>query len=81
MCPGLITGQGGVDGMFTAGHFNEISALLIYEREKHPSLSLSGLLPSFLCMRAECLSLKKKLALQSMLWNCSSKCLLVFITL
>lgn len=37
--------------MFTAGHFNEIKALLIYEKRKAPPLPFSSLIPSFLCMR------------------------------
>lgn len=35
--------MGGVDGVFTAGHFNEIRPVLIYEKGKAPlSFSRTG---------------------------------------
>lgn len=42
--------MGGVDGVFTAGHFNEIRPVLIYEKGKAP-LSFSLALASLISMR------------------------------
>lgn len=55
----LITGLGGVDGMFTAGHFNEIKAVLIYEKGKAP-LSFSPWLASLISMHEGWVPLIKK---------------------
>lgn len=49
VCLRLITGLGGVDGVFTAGLFNEIRAVLIYEKWKAP-LSFSPWLASLISM-------------------------------
>lgn len=59
VCLRLITGLGGVDGMFTAGHFNEIRLSLIYEKGKAP-LSFSLSLVSLISMHEGWVSLIKK---------------------